>query len=572
MTDSRFQQVVLNARTVSHLRPEQVVRRVRLRAQKVVLERAGDRLVGLLTRRVSARAWWPHGYVPLDRSLTSGGDDVRHGRFTFLGESRSLGEAGDWTQASASQLWRYHLHYWGWAWRLARDEDHLRARSDFRRLWHSWKAGTTFGRWDAWSPYVVAIRTWVLCGLHADLVAGSDWEDKYLRDVALHAGYVAANMEHDVGGNHLIKDIKALAGGGVFLDDVGLIRTAERALGRELEVQVLADGGHYERSPSYHCQVLGDLIDVAALLVVANRTPVVGLADAIERMRSWLGEIVMPDGTLPLLNDCTLVDPTRIADLSPPRSSTAPMSVLEQSGYVVVRIGPWHMVADVGAPCPPNLPAHAHADSLSFVLHVDGAPSIIDTGTSEYGSGPRRLYERSTAAHNTVEVDGSDSTEVFAAFRAARLARTTLEVADMPDPTTAVVIASHDGYRRLPGKVHHRRTWNVGPEELELRDELYGKGCHTAVGRLHSPSGWTVRGEVAHSGQIEVTVTGATPTAVAPGKEPLGTVSQEFGKILEAGCLEVSRVGYLPCTWSSVFVSRAGVLRSDPLLGRKAVR
>ena len=54
---------------------------------------------------------------------------------------------------------------------------------------------------------------------------------------------------------------------------------------------------------------------------------------------------------------------------------------------------------------------------------MDGVPLLVDTGTSTYAPGPVRDYERSTAAHNTVEVDGANSTEVWGAFRAARRAR-----------------------------------------------------------------------------------------------------------------------------------------------------
>ena len=74
-----------------------------------------------------------------------------------------------------------------------------------------------------------------------------------------------------MGGNHLVKNLKALVGLGVFLGDDRLVAHAASHLERQIGVQVLADGGHYERSPSYHCQVLGDLIDVAGLLAAAGR-------------------------------------------------------------------------------------------------------------------------------------------------------------------------------------------------------------------------------------------------------------------------------------------------------------
>ena len=106
-----------------------------------------------------------------------------------------------------------------------------------------------------------------------------------------------------------------------------------------------------------------------------------------------------------------------------PDPAPGPLLTLPDTGLIRAMAGDWHLLADVGAPCPDELPAHAHADTLGCLVHVDGMPLLVDTGTSTYVPGPVRGYERSTAAHNTVEMDGADSTEVWGAFRAARRAR-----------------------------------------------------------------------------------------------------------------------------------------------------
>jgi uncharacterized heparinase superfamily protein len=308
--------------------------------------------------------------------------------------------------------------------------------------------------------------------------------DSLLRSIGVHAGFVRRHLELDVGGNHLMKNLKALVGLGVFFDDDRLLQMAERHLTRQLEVQVLADGGHFERSPSYHCQVLADLLDISRLLTAAGKGTVAGLDGAISSMREWLGTICMPDGDVPLFNDSALVGKERLAKLAP-TSSPGRLTILQPSGYVVMRPSHLiHLVADVGPPCPEELPAHAHADCLSFQMSVDGQRTLIDTGTSTYESGPRRDYERSTRAHNTVEVDRTDQTEVWASFRAGRRANPFLERAvDYPDRIE--VTASHDGYRRLPGAPRHRRTWRVTDESVEIVDEVLGIGPHDVAARLH---------------------------------------------------------------------------------------
>jgi hypothetical protein len=115
---------------------------------------------------------------------------------------------------------------------------------------------------------------------------------------------------------------------------------------------------------------------------------------------------------------------------------------------------------------------------LSFLLWHDDTPLIVDTATSTYAPGPDRELERSTRAHNTVVVDGQDSTEVWGAFRAGRRARVTIgEAAYLPAAGTATaharLIASHDGYRWLPGAPSHRHppspAVETGTQEHQLR-------------------------------------------------------------------------------------------------------
>ena len=217
--------------------------------------------------------------------------------------TRADWEQADWEQADAPALWRFHLHYWDWAWRLASEPDRADARAWFAAMWRSWHAKVRAGRGDAWLPYPAALRAWSYCGLHRDLVAGSPIEDAFVASLSAHAGFLRRHLETDVGGNHLIKDLKALAGLAVFFGDGRQLASALDRLTSQLAVQVLPDGGHYERAPAYHCQVLADLIDVAELLRSAGQEPGPELVDAIGRMRHWLGCVLAPDGQVPLLND-----------------------------------------------------------------------------------------------------------------------------------------------------------------------------------------------------------------------------------------------------------------------------
>ena len=298
--------------------------------------------------------------------------ELRTGKIRLLGLARELGDDPGWEHADAPRLWRFHLHYWDWAWGLAADPDRQAGRAEFARLWRSWHACTGFGRGDAWHPYPAALRAWSWCGLYRDLVAGGDIEPEFVAGLAAHAGFLRRHLEYDVGGNHLIKGLKALAGLAVFFADERLLRQALRRLAGELARQVLADGGHYERAPAYHCQVLADLIDVADLLQAAARGPADELTAAIGRMRQWLGAVLTPGGQVPLLNDGYPVDPELLAVLRPGPDPIAPdrsLLVLAETGLVRAAAGGWHLLADVG----PAVPAVAARPRARRHVRLPGA-------------------------------------------------------------------------------------------------------------------------------------------------------------------------------------------------------
>jgi uncharacterized heparinase superfamily protein len=514
------EELALLGRTAVHLQPAQVAHRARLRTQRAALSRWPRLAHRLLADAPPAAApGWPVGFTPLDALAPQRWPSLAElgsGTIKLLGTSRNLGQPVRWQHADAPQLWRFHLHYWDWAWGLAAETDRDAARAVFARLWRSWQTACGFGLGDAWLPYPAALRAWSWCGLYRDLVADGDLEPAFLRELAAHAGFLRRHLETDVGGNHLIKDLKALAGLGLFLGDERMLVRALRRLDAQLAVQVLPDGGHYERAPAYHCQVLADLIDVAELLTGAGRTPGPALARAIAHMRGWLGVVLTPDEELPLLNDGYPVPHSLIAALRPGPRPTGQLVSLMHSGLVRATAGGWHLIADVGAPCPDELPAHAHADTLGCLLTADGVPLLVDTGTSTYAAGTVRRYERSTAAHNTVELDGVDSTEVWGAFRAGRRARVCAATA-VCDADGVTVAAEHDGYRRLPGRPVHRRLWRLTGAGLRVDDEVTGGGRHAVAIRWHLAPGSAVR--MRNDGAVVATAAGEFTVQVTASPE-----------------------------------------------------
>jgi hypothetical protein len=103
------------------------------------------------------------------------------------------------------------------------------------------------------------------------------------------------------------------------------------------------------------------------------------------------------------------------------------------------------------------LAAHGHADALSLVLSVGGFPVLVDPGTYSYDPQSKwRDYFRGTSAHNTVRVDYQDQSVSGGAFLWNRHAVARCVAFDVGAEEQRV-LAEHDGYRRLPDPVLHRR-------------------------------------------------------------------------------------------------------------------
>ena len=213
------------------------------------------------------------------------------------------------------------------------------------------------------------------------------------------------------------------------------------------------------------------------------------------------------------------------------------------------------MLADVGLPCPRELPAHAHADTLSFLVHLGTEPLLVDTGTSTYAPGPVRARERSTAAHNTVEVDHHDSTEVWGAFRAGRRARVSGVAADA-ESGTVIISATHDGYRSLRGSPRHHRRWDLSEDRLKVADTVTGRGRHDVIVRWHLAPSAEVHlipgGAVITTGDITVRV-----TVTASHQPALSTATAEvacgFGRTVPAPTLVCTLRPELPAQISTVW-------------------
>jgi uncharacterized heparinase superfamily protein len=464
----------------------------------------------LLPRQVYGRVWF-RAYRPRPERRAAPTLRFANGRWTrpiepepsllapelvrLLDETREIASPLAWDAPELPRLWRYHLHYF----------DDLVARdAAARAVWHErliqrWIAENPPGRGTGWEPYPASKRivNWVKWACSSG-AAGERALSSSMRDsLATQVRWLARRLEWHLLGNHLWSNAKALIYAGCFVagaeaDDWKALGT--RILARELSEQVLADGGHFELSPMYHALALEDVLD---LINLARAWPgridpelVAELGALAPRMQHWLDCLCHPDGEIAQFNDSALGLAATSSALRAYAerlglAAAAPAGAFEQlgaSGYVRAQRGPFLLLCDVGAIGPDYLPGHAHADSLSFELSLHGRRAVVDSGCSTYAPGPERARQRGSAAHNTVLVDGRDSSEVWSSFRVARRARVR-DMSAADEPERALIEAAHDGYAQRAGPLHRRR-FELDARGLSLHDRLEG-AFERAEARLH---------------------------------------------------------------------------------------
>ncbi len=387
---------------------------------------------------------------------------TENGCFSFLNLQN---EFQGWNDVRHGMLWAYNLNYMDW---LCQPGMAVEEGSQWIERFIDDLPGNHVGL----DPYPIALRgiNWIKFisehKEHIDKERLQRWND------SLYSQYVllTKKLEYHLLGNHLLEDAYSLFIAAIHFGDNDFYRKATRLLRHELDEQILADGAHYEQSPMYHCILLDRLLDCCNFSFTNIRFSGQERFNDFLRgkavlMLGHLESIAYPDGTIPLLNDSA----NGIAPTPPLLRAYArrlglkwEKKPMRECGYRRLKADGMEAVVDIGNITATYQPGHSHADTFNYELRLDGQPIVVDTGISTYNKTARRQYERSTAAHNTVTVDGKDSSEVWGGFRVGRRAK--VQVARDEDNCLE---ATHNGYGRPC-----RRKFEMTQEGLLIEDSI----------------------------------------------------------------------------------------------------
>ena len=433
--------------------------------------------------------------------------------FTFL---NLAAKPKGWNDTSLDMLWRYNLHYFDW---LGGDNFHSPTPTQDSNLILQWIDENPKGSIPGWDPYPTSLRivNWVkyLNGNPALSAPQRLCIENSLRDQLY---WLSNHVEWHIMANHLMANLKALVIGSKWFgrDSTKWMRLYKS----QIAEQVLPDGGHFERSVMYHAIMLEDVLDIMKFC----GDDAAWLKPTAEKMLRYLVNMTGPDGRIALFNDAAdgIAKPTewlacyaKSLDIEMPNVES--FVDFPDAGYTRMTVGDFVLFTDSAPIGPDYQPGHAHADTLTYELYYKGRKVVTDVGTSEY-RGKRRAYERSTAAHNVVEVDGCNSSDVWSSHRVGARARIVERKVEQGQ-----IFAAHDGYG-----FRVARELALTENGLEVRERVDGRG--ECVTRVHVCSG------AKHTlGEKNVKISELTIEGLDDIEEFEYAV--EFGKLEKGSCL-----------------------------------
>jgi hypothetical protein len=421
-------------------------------------------------------------------------------------------------------------------------------------------------------------------------------------------------------GNHRIIEALGLWCIGVFFPE--LKRAAawrlagERILLEEMERQVYADGVHMEMSSGYHVFVATNFLKFYILSVLNNSAVPEQFRSRLCKMLDFVQTLRKPDGQIPMLGDadslstmdrehrearllspaCSLLKSGTSSivnsneDLVPwylgslvksseivmaneksSRISGAGSKLFANAGYAVMRNGcaskEHYLLVDAGPFGMDSLGHHGHADALSVEICASGKSLVIDPGGYGYVNDRWRQFFRSTRAHNTVQIDGKDQSEMFGVFGTGRTARCKI-VTWFTNDKIDFIEAFHDGYQILQSPVIHRRAILFVKGSLPywiILDIIEGKEEHTLNLLFHLTSDVHVEPETSAGLIVRQSETCSTlirslnfppdqPTLLLGQTAPeiQGWISRATGSRETAPVISFNKKAWLPYTFATL--------------------
>ena len=450
--------------------------------------------------------------------------ELYNGHFGLAGKLAEVDTESPFEIDPPSEGWARELYGFGWL-RHLRAADSELSREQAKVLVNDFIALKRSLPGLAWQPEIVGRR--VISWLSNSVLVLDTGEpqayETFLRALSSQLRYLSASYRDAPDGVPRLVSLMALVYAGLCIaEQQAVVERYTRPLCKELERQILPDGGHISRNPEALVELLLDLLPLKQCFVARDRPPPKELTDSIERIMPMLRFFRTCDGTLTRFNGAGPTPTDALATaLAYDDVKGAPVRYAANSAYARLECGSTLFICDIGPTPAASLSITAHAGFLSFEMSSGNAPMIVNCGTPSVDHDEWRPFSRSTPAHSTLTFEDVSSGEfgtsgtngalptVDAPLLGPANAQATLS--DQVDSTDNIRIrGSHDGYLERFGVTHARQMLIApngllisaedklsAPQGLKSPDENLIAGDYAVRFHLH-PS---VRAELGSDGQ-----------------------------------------------------------------------
>lgn len=322
------------------------------------------------------------------------------------------------------KLWLYKLNYFDW---LFDNKLNLQV-AEYAIL--DWICKNADSRAETWEPYPMSRRliSWVkwLKKNEKNLIVSTV---KCISEaIECQLNRLFRDIEYHIQANHVITNLQAILAAVDYLlsQNFALHKDFKKIadeLINQLNLQFFADGGHFERSPMYHVEMMAAVEDIKDtlerlvkrqqikhVLVMQMQFTLSLCVKKLARMQIWLSKLTHPDGKVAMFGDSAAV----AGNLN---YEPKLVELLKESGFFIYRKKPIYFVLSVSAPSPSFQPGHSHCDALSFELSFQNKKIITDTGCGSYQNFEVREHCRKSLSHNIPQIEHLDQSEMYDCFK-----------------------------------------------------------------------------------------------------------------------------------------------------------
>ncbi len=385
--------------------------------------------------------------------------------------------------------WLDWAHGFGWL-RDLRAIGGDRARRKARIMITQWL--DEYNHWDeqAWQPTRIGSRLAHWIGQHNFFIASADEEFKkrLFDSIIRQSKHLSRVLTNAYRGSEMITALKGLIYAYIaFPTGEGRLINSLKQLETVIAKQILPDGGHIERNPTAHIQVIQDLIDIRNALTTAQHDVPEIVTRAISMMTPLINFYRHGDGKLALFNGGYEGNPLIIDTILNHVPNVRTLKTAPQSSYERLQKGRTVILFDCGHIPPKGFRQNYHASPLAFELSHGKERIIVNCGHAGKLSGDKTISWalRTSAAHSTVTISDSSAVDIKPSGVINRRLKKT-DIVRNSDDNGVLVCASHDGYTHNFGITHQRQIYmSDNGEDIRGEDTLTGEAEHECAIRFH---------------------------------------------------------------------------------------